>query len=319
MKRIFYVIQNMKGKRLPSNYHLQYTGIPYVIIKPTKQYRISRPNSVAKINNQFESHLSLPSKESKSSLSIQRYTQNVKNRLPFLNKTSIDLNEEEIMTLNESLNKGPQTNLSLNSPSRLQQIRLSRFDIEQKNLALDIDTSEPYIVSTASESIPLDLERDGSLISINCEEDVSNQIHMRSSLTSAAPTSADLSEMSRAASMSSRHEPVSIKEVQNQVWLYCHSHEAQKEKKKINLHPFDATIENDNKKVILNAAPGRKRLINAIRNVADASQADKCKKVPEKKIDKPIENTFAAHSFSLFLQEKNIDAPFYLSPIEKLP
>ena len=142
---------------------------------------------------------------------------------------------------------------------------------------------------------------------------------MKSSLTSAAPTSADLSEMSRVVSMTSRnHQPVSMKEVENQIWIYCHSNEPQKTDNIIKTQQINAKIVNGTQRIVVNQSPGRKRLINIIHNVADASKADYCEKVPEMKIDKPIENTFTARNFSRYLGDKDIKVPFFLSPSEKI-
>lgn len=311
----------LKGKALPSDLRvLNHTGVPWVIIKPTKQYKIARPSSVARVSNQNEPPLlSIPSNKGSQSSQTTERSVNIKNRFPFLDKTSIDLNDEDLITINESLNRDTKAQLSINTPSRLQQIKLSRFESAQKPLALDVNPSEPFIVSTAPDNIPADLERDNSLISINCEEDISDQIQMKSSITSRAPTSADLSEMSREVSMTSRHQPVSLKEVRNQIWVYCHSNESQKKPTHlIKTQLIDTKIESNTSKVVINQPAGRKRLINIIHKVADDSKADQCEKVPEMKIDKPIENTFTARSFSRYLYNQNIDVPSYLSPSEKV-
>lgn len=310
----------LKGAAFPSNVRILHsTGVPWVILKPTKQYKTSRPNSVARINHPSEPPLlTIPSNKggSQSSQTTQRSTQNLK-RYPFLNNTSIDLNDDDILTLNESLNRGTPTQLSISSPSRLQRIKISRFESAQNPLALDVNPSEPYIVSTEPENIPASeqLERDSSLISINLEEDISDQIQMKSSLTSRAPTTADLSEMSKEVSMTSRHQPVSIKEVRNQIWNYCHSTQVKEQTKPIKTENLEAKIETG--KIVVNQSPGKKRLIKIIHKVADESKADFCEKVPEMKVDM-IENTFTARSFSKYLDEKDIMVPSYLSPNEKV-
>ncbi|OHS96474.1 hypothetical protein TRFO_37328 [Tritrichomonas foetus] len=274
------------SKKDVRNATLHNTGLPWVIIKPIKRNLKSRSNSVSR-------DLNIPG-------NTQTPPKKPERQLPFLAHSSIGFNEDEISTINDSLNIDPQANIMYKTPSRLQQIKLTHFESAQKPLAMDIDTSTPYFVPTATGNT-LDLERDGSLISLNGEEDLSTQIMQKNSFIMSNP-SQSISDLVI------RDEPVLSSEVQNQVWIYCHNNKQDGEKTVA--VPFSGCI-TDN---LATESPskGRKRLLRAIHKVADSSGADKYEPVKERRIKAPIESTYTGQSFALYLEENDVPIPNFL-------
>ena len=263
---------------------LRYTGMPYVTIKPYK-VKIRAKSTIQDFHQKIKP-LNEPPK--------------IERRLPFLQNATIGFSEDEIRTINESINMDISANPLLRSPSRLQQIKLTHFESSQKPLAMDYEPSTPYFQPTYADNL-LDLEKDNSLISLHGEDDLTSQLNGKSTVATST-----LSRMD--SPLNDDDEPVSSREIKNQVWTFCHDHQSKEDT--IKAMPFNSLFEENTINELL--PRGRRKLLKVIHKIADDSCADYFDAVPEKRIDAPIETTYCAQRMSKFLQDKEIPLPTFL-------
>lgn len=220
----------------------------------------------------------------------------------------MSFNDEEFSILNASMNRTDLNNDVYKSPSRLEQIKLIRFESTQKPLVIEMDSSEPYLIPTKSEKA-IDLERENSFISINGNDDLST-IFFSNKTNPLNSSRAPIENFDFTAS-SRNDEIVPPEEVQNQIWSYCHE-EASRKPISYKFHAFNADYNEIDNKMISRPEPGRKRLLNVIHHISDSNQAKPNEfKLP--KLKQSAKDTFTGKKLAVYLEQNNMEIPSFLN------
>ena len=223
--------------------------------------------------------------------------------LPFLQHAHIKFTPDELKEISTSIENVKHKGQLYRVPSKLQQIKMTRFDSAQSPLAMDLEPSTPYLVPTSTKNV--ELGRSDSLVSLNGDESFAVVETPRTTRTAGA---GDYSQFQ----FEMEGPAVTIDEIKNQVWAHAHRHrEASDDGKRASL--FMGETGSGAREV---PSRGRQKLLRTIQRIAD----EYSEPMPQHRQPEVLtERSYCAQRLHDYLRQRRIPQPDFLEAPAGMP
>ena len=224
--------------------------------------------------------------------------------LPFLQHAHVKFTPDELKELTSSVESARRKGQLYRVPSKLQELKMTRFDSAQNPLAMDLELSTPYLVPTSTKNV--DLGRNDSLVSFNGDDDYK---FVETPRTTRVAGSGGYSTLP----FEDDESTVTIAELKNQVWAHTHRHREESDDGKC-ARPFTGGFVSTTREAV---SPGRQKLLRAIRRTATESRGSEMPSSAP--VEVLTERSYCAQRFHEYLRQRRIPQPAFLEKPAGMP